>query len=462
VSDTPGHRWRPIEDLPDEAVGWGDPEIAAMAEEWAEGSARLADAPEVKQFRAELIREIAIETGIIEGLYRIDRGVTETLIRVGLIKEELEQGVLDRPADEILPMLKDHEAATEGLFDFVKQNRDLSTSYIKELHAHLTRHQTDTEAIVPETGQRTRIPLLRGEWKRLPNNPRRPDGTVHEYCPPEHVAAEMDRLIELHRAQMAAGLPPDVAAAWLHHRFTQIHPFQDGNGRVARSLASLVFLRARWTLLNITRNEIGYIEALEKADAGDLREFVQILGRRQRGWFDRAVTVLSAAEAQMGAAAYQLVSKRTKSRAGLSNEKSNIIDAYVKPLVQQEFRHAANLLSDANVVLKLDVVDGLQARLHPDILFLVGISPGRIKYLGICSILDHTKGLWGFAPFFARSVPTAEDFRYDHTDSSNLKRLRDYCITAEYGESALAFSKRVPDWLNRIVPLIFLEWERRR
>jgi len=23
--------------------------------------------------------------------------------------------------------------------------------------------------------------------------------------------------------------PPEIEAAWLHHRFTQIHPFQDGN-----------------------------------------------------------------------------------------------------------------------------------------------------------------------------------------------------------------------------------------
>ena len=33
----------------------------------------------------------------------------------------------------------------------------------------------------------------------------------------------------------------EIEATWLHHRFTQIHPFQDGNGRVARALASLVF-----------------------------------------------------------------------------------------------------------------------------------------------------------------------------------------------------------------------------
>ncbi|MGH3603700.1 MAG: Fic family protein [Pseudonocardiaceae bacterium] len=30
---------------------------------------------------------------------------------------------------------------------------------------------------------------------------------------------------------MAGGASPAVLAAWVHHRFTQIHPFRDGNGR---------------------------------------------------------------------------------------------------------------------------------------------------------------------------------------------------------------------------------------
>ena len=37
---------------------------------------------------------------------------------------------------------------------------------------------------------------------------------------------------------------PLLVAAWLHHRFTQIHPFQDGNGRVARVLTTMVMLKA--------------------------------------------------------------------------------------------------------------------------------------------------------------------------------------------------------------------------
>jgi len=55
----------------------------------------------------------------------------------------------------------------------------------------------------------------------------------------------MQCLIEWYR-EHENRLSVEVRAAWLqHHRFTWIHPFQDGNGRVARALASLVFLKVR-------------------------------------------------------------------------------------------------------------------------------------------------------------------------------------------------------------------------
>lgn len=83
---------------------------------------------------------------------------------------------------------------------------------------------------------------------------------------------------------------PVVEAAWLHHRFTQIHPFQDGNGRVARALAALVCIRAGGFPVVVTRaQKADYIRALEAADEGDLGLLVAMFEKQQRDALLRAV-----------------------------------------------------------------------------------------------------------------------------------------------------------------------------
>src|ERR1700675_4837639 len=93
----------------------------------------------------------------------------------------------------------------------------------------------------------------------------------------------MDRLVAMHSKHDARGVPVEVEAAWLHHRFAQIHPFADGNGRVARAITSLVFIKAGWFPLIVKRDDWNrYIDALEAADAGDLRYLVALFVEAQR------------------------------------------------------------------------------------------------------------------------------------------------------------------------------------
>jgi hypothetical protein len=154
---------------------------------------------------------------------------------------------------------------------------------VKELHAALLRNQ-ETHAVVDQFGKVFEKPLEKGKYKLLPNSPTVPGGSVHEYCPPEHVSSEMDELVRMYSEHQTREIPPEVEAAWLHHRFTQIHPFADGNGRVARALASLVFIKRGWFPLIIKRDDPQrrYIEALEKADARDLRPLIAIFVESQR------------------------------------------------------------------------------------------------------------------------------------------------------------------------------------
>ena len=100
----------------------------------------------------------------------------------------------------------------------------------------------------------------------------------------------MDRLIAMHETH--AGAAPEVEAAWLHHRFTQIHPFQDGNGRIARAIATLVFIKGGWFPLVVRdRERARYIEALEQADGGDLKPLVDYFARLQKDEFVRALSI---------------------------------------------------------------------------------------------------------------------------------------------------------------------------
>lgn len=287
--------YEPIADLPEDWPKLAVTELRGLSAVWDEQRIRLDELDELQQFKRELVRRWAIETGVIERVYSIERGVTELLIERG-IEETLLVGATDRHPAEVLAVLRDHQDTLEGLFDFVADRRELTTSYIKELHQSLTRNQASSKAM-DQFGRVFDVPLLHGDWKRDPNNPTRDDGSVHLYAPPVQVASEMDRLVALHSQH--SDVPPEVEAAWLHHRFTQIHPFQDGNGRVARTLASAVYLQAGWFPLSIDpgpQPKKAYLDALEAADAGNLQPLCALFGAVAKANLVRALSVGETAE----------------------------------------------------------------------------------------------------------------------------------------------------------------------
>jgi len=280
------HRWKPIEDLPEDFSALTDSELVSLLVYWQDQRADLEQEGALGVFNAQLAREWAIETGQIEGVYDLDRGITRTLIEHGIDADLIGHASGKKPPELIAAILRDHQEALEGLFQFVKGERPLTKGYIHELHSALLRHQ-DTTIAVDQFGRMFDTEVLKGQYKQRPNNPTREDGSVHEYCPPEHVDSEMERLVQLHQEHVSAGVPVEVEAAWLHHRFVQIHPYQDGNGRVARALASLVFIRAGWFPVVVTRDDrLRYLDTLEVADDGDPRPLiVAFVGIQKRALF---------------------------------------------------------------------------------------------------------------------------------------------------------------------------------
>jgi len=266
--------WEPLTDLPEDWSALTDGELKPLLQLWNDQRADLDQSGALSTFTQRLSREWAIETGQIEGVYNIDRGITETLIKRGIQANLIPSEPGQRSPELIAAIIQDHLDVLEGLFQFIKGDRELTKGYVHELHAGLLRHQ-DTYTNRDQFGNLVSRTLLKGKFKDQPNRPTRPDGIIHQYAPPEQVDSEMERLLDLHCKHEKRGVPVEVEAAWLHHRFTQIHPYQDGNGRVARALASLIFMKAGWFPVVVTRDDrTRYIDALEAADEGDLRPLV--------------------------------------------------------------------------------------------------------------------------------------------------------------------------------------------
>jgi hypothetical protein len=281
--------WEPIADLPQDWSGLTDGELGPLLQFWNDQRADLEQSGALAEFNKRLGREWSIETGQIEGVYNLDRGLTETLIEKGIDSDLIPNQLGQRPPEIIAAIIQDHADVLEGLFQFVKGDRPLSKGYIHELHAALLRHQ-DTTAVRDQFGNLFEAKLLKGKYKERPNNPKKPDGSMHQYCPPEQVDSEMEKLLSFHAEHEKKGAPVEVEAAWLHHRFTQIHPYQDGNGRVARALASLLFIKAGWLPVVVTRDDRAeYTDSLQAADEGALGSLVSFFVLAQKREIGKAV-----------------------------------------------------------------------------------------------------------------------------------------------------------------------------
>ncbi len=287
----PDYKWKPIQPLSDGDRAIDLAAIRPLYESWRASKERLQQSSQagLREFNQRLIRRLSVETGILERIYDLDRGTTEALVAHGFVEELVSRSSTDIEPSRLIDILRDQEAAIQLMIDCVAGNRELTKGVINELHAILTRHQ-DTTTAIDQFGNRFEIALLKGKFKQQPNNPSRPDGSVHEYCPPVHVESEMDNLLGWLPGYAADD--PIIVAAWLHHRFTQIHPYQDGNGRVARALTTLILLRAELLPLVIDRNlRIDYIKALETADACDLSPLASMFAGLERVAILQALSV---------------------------------------------------------------------------------------------------------------------------------------------------------------------------
>lgn len=224
----------------------------------------------------------AVNTGAIEGLHNADRGLTLSVIEHAI---DWEQHVRRAEGEEAEAHVRAGLEAFDLALDIATRKQEVSEALIRRLHQVACAAQA-TVTVVTSVGKQQQT-LLRGQYKTLPNHVLQLDGSVHAYCPVDSVPVQMARLVNELRSSEFSNAHPVIQAAFTHHALTNVHPFQDGNGRVARVLASIYLLRAGSIPLVIYPDQaVGYIGAIEKADEGDKRPFVDFI-------FDRAVDMLA-------------------------------------------------------------------------------------------------------------------------------------------------------------------------
>lgn len=157
----------------------------------------------------------------------------------------------------------------------------LTEKHMRELNKILLREPFYTDALTPE-GQPTRKKIVPGKYKSTPNHVRLPNGEIFRFAEPEEVGPMMKELLEWYHEQ-GMMLHPLETAAILHYRLVRIHPFDDGNGRVARLLMNYHLMRSGYPPAIIKSEEKRrYLDALHEADSGNLGAFVAFIARASK------------------------------------------------------------------------------------------------------------------------------------------------------------------------------------
>lgn len=157
--------------------------------------------------------------------------------------------------------------AMQAIFDSY-ESIALSENYIKQVHSMLLRYSTKDER-------------HRGEYKKLNNHVEAFDadgksiGVVFQTASPFETPLRMQELIAWTREALADGAwHPLIVIGLFIVVFLEIHPFQDGNGRLSRVLTTLLLLKAGYSYVpyssmesTVEQNKEDYYLALRRTQA---------------------------------------------------------------------------------------------------------------------------------------------------------------------------------------------------
>lgn len=176
-----------------------------------------------------------------------------------------------------------HEQAINYIESFAEANAVINEWELRQIHSLILR-QIDPE--------------MAGRFRQLDV---KAAGTEYVYPPHYQVQALMISFVQWLNSQEALCLHPIVYAAEAHLQLVTIHPFQDGNGRLARLLMNLLLIRSGFPITVITNQQRSdYIDAIVQAQAGRGAEalFILVANAAQEALIESLSVVATAASSR--------------------------------------------------------------------------------------------------------------------------------------------------------------------
>lgn len=171
-----------------------------------------------------------------------------------------------------------HNEAIDALVDLTRGDAPLTESFVRQLHELILRERYQVDAITPE-GAPTRRWIEVGQYKTGQNHVQTVTGEIFRFAEPMDVPGKMHTLLQtINELQAPSSAEVVFVAAKAHYDFVLIHPFDDGNGRMARLLMNLILIKYGFPPAIIkTQDKQQYFSALRQADGGQLDVFVEYI-----------------------------------------------------------------------------------------------------------------------------------------------------------------------------------------
>jgi hypothetical protein len=200
--------------------------------------------------------------------------------------------------------------AYRRVMNLTRCDEAVTEPWIRRLHAELCASQ-ESISLPTESGSEE-YPLNRGDYKAIPNCIQDEDGSWRSFVPVKRARAEVHRLVGELASTAFSNAHPAVQAAYSWHSMASCHPFLDGNGRVARALASVYLYPAAGVPFFVfcdRRHEAGLAAAAGRA--GDYSRVVRFALGQAVAAMDAFGEAIRAVQApSLDAALEGLVSRR--------------------------------------------------------------------------------------------------------------------------------------------------------